>query len=145
MVHQEKAAEMFTQGFTCSQAVAAVFARQYGADMDTVLKISRGFGGGMGGIGSLCGAVTGAFLALGMGYDPSDRSAKAKLYAEVKEFTRRFRQKHGQVNCPDLLGCDVSTEAGKALLKEKNLLNTHCAVFVKDAVEIVEGLIAERV
>lgn len=144
MQRKDKAAEVFTAGLTCSQAVAVAFAGEYGLDPDVVLKLSRGFGGGMGGLGGQCGAVSGAVMVLGLGYDPADPVSKTRVYQDVKLFMRKFHERHQQIDCYDLLGCDTSTEAGKALMQERSLRETRCTLFVKDAVEIVEEILACR-
>jgi C_GCAxxG_C_C family probable redox protein len=141
MERKEMATEVFGKGLACSQAVAVAFAEHYGIDPDTILKLSRGFGGGMGGMGGQCGAVSGAYMVIGMGYDPTDPAAKGKVYEKVQEFTQKFCERHGELNCRDLLGCDVSSIEGKALMKEKNLRDTRCALFVKDAVAIAEEIL----
>lgn len=144
MQRKDKAAEVFSTGLSCSQAVAVAFAEHYGMDPDTVLRLSRGFGGGMGGSGGQCGAVSGAIMILGMGYDPSDPAAKTQVYQDVKAFMHKFRERHHEMDCYALLGCDTSTEAGKIRMKENNLRETRCTLFVKDAVEIVEEILALR-
>lgn len=141
MTMQSKAVESFKQGLSCSQAVASVFADRYGIDKDTVLRLSRGFGGGIGGMGGVCGAITGAYMVIGMSYDPNDASQKAEVYKKVQEFTHLFRQRHTEIECSNLLGCDIRTESGKALIKEKNLRDIRCSVFVQDAVEILQDIL----
>ncbi|MDF2499806.1 MAG: GCAxxG family protein [Anaerosporomusa subterranea] len=144
MERKDMASEVFGRGLTCSQAVAVAFAEHYGIDPDTILKLSRGFGGGMGGMGGQCGAVSGAYMVIGMGYDPTDPVAKGKVYEKVQEFTRKFRERHSELNCNVLLGCDISSAEGKAMMKEKNLRETHCACFVKDSVDIAEEVLGLR-
>lgn len=144
MKREDMAFTNFIQGLSCSQAVASVFADRYGLDETTVLKLSRGFGGGMGGMGGACGAITGAYMVIGMHYDPQDASKKAIVYEKVREFTSLFQQRHGNLCCRDLLGCDVSSEEGKKTIKENNLRDTHCALFVKDAVRILEDILPDN-
>lgn len=140
MTREEKAFTGFIQGLSCSQAVASVFADRYGLDEAAVLKLSRGFGGGMGGMGGTCGALTGAYMVIGMHYD-LEASQKASVYEKVREFTRLFQERHGNLCCRELLGCDVSSEEGKKIIKENNLRDTHCAEFVKNAVKILEEIL----
>lgn len=141
MARKETATEIFNKGLACSQAVATAFAQDYGIETDAVLKLSRGFGGGMGGMGGLCGAVTGAYMVIGMHYDPADITAKAKVYEKVQQFTRIFFERHGESSCRGLLGCDMSSDEGKAMMREKNLRDTHCVCFVRNAVEILEEIL----
>ena len=102
MDHSKKAVELFKSGYNCSQAVFGAFAEDLGLDMDTALKISSSFGGGMGRMREVCGALTGAFMVLGMlngGYD-----AKAEHYRKIQELSEEFRKQNGSIICRELLG-----------------------------------------
>ena len=78
MTRIEEAVSCLKQGFSCSQAIVAAFAPSLGLDRDTALKIASGFGSGMGRLAETCGAVTGAFMILGLklGSPTTDRQAK---------------------------------------------------------------------
>lgn len=79
--HRELAKELFIKGYNCSQSVFAAFCDETGLDVDTALKIASSFGGGMGRLREVCGAVTGMFMVVGMKYgytDPSDKKARTK-------------------------------------------------------------------
>ena len=77
MSHAESALARFAQGYNCSQAVLSGYAGQFGLDEETAMKISSGFGGGMGRMADTCGAVTGAFMVLGKyGQNSPDPDAK---------------------------------------------------------------------
>lgn len=140
----EQAVERFEQTFSCSQAVFSVYAPEFGIGMETALKIAGAFGGGMARMGETCGAVTGAFMAIGLKYGKTiaeDEPAKEKTYQIVLEFVKRFKSRNNSIVCKELTGCDMSSPEGLKAFKEKNLLKTHCTRFVRDAVEIVEELI----
>ena len=92
-------------------------------------------------MGGVCGAVTGAYMVIGMHYDPADLAVKARIYEKVQQFTRLFIERHGESSCRGLLGCDVSSDQGKAMMKEKNLREIRCACFVRNAVEILEEIL----
>ncbi len=62
----ENAVSRFAEGYNCSQAVLSAYAEQLGVDGETALKIAAGFGGGLGRMAETCGAVTGAFMVLGL-------------------------------------------------------------------------------
>ncbi len=107
MDHSKKAVELFKSGYNCSQAVFGAFAEDLGLDMDTALKISSSFGGGMGRMREVCGALTGAFMVLGMlngGYDAKDNKAKAEHYRKIQELSEEFRKQNGSIICRELLG-----------------------------------------
>lgn len=111
----EKARELFLGGYNCSQSVAAAFAPEMGMDEKTVLRLASGFGGGVGGLRSACGAVTGMAMVLSAirGYDePDDPEAKKHLYADVRRLGEAFMQEHGTIVCRDLLAkADIEAKA----------------------------------
>lgn len=140
----EKSQALFTEGFNCSQSVLAGFSESLGLDRATAAKLATGMGGGMGRMGQTCGAVSGAFLALGLkhgGATAQDKEAKDKTYRLVREFAARFKARNGSLQCRELLGCDISTEAGFAEARQKGLLTTVCPKMVRDAGEILEELL----
>ncbi len=139
----ETALSRFTQGFNCSQAVLSAYAGQLGLDAETAAKIASGFGGGLGRMADTCGAVTGAFMVLGLKYgqDLPDREAKERIYARIKDFAERFQARNGSLVCRDLLDCDISTPEGLRRAREMELLTTTCPNFVRDACEILEEML----
>jgi C_GCAxxG_C_C family probable redox protein len=144
MKKSDKAAALFKEGFSCSQAVFAAFSEDYGLDRDTSLKISQAFGGGMAHLGEACGAVTGAFMLIGLKYGRTkadDVEAKERTYAKVRQFTDRFKALHCSIQCRCLLGLDLGTEEGMRLAREKDLFQTLCAKYVQDAAAIVEDIL----
>lgn len=138
----------FLEGYNCAQSVLFSFCEELGLDADTALKISCGFGGGMGRKGEVCGAVSGGILVLGLkfGRGKSDQRAQTDVaYAEVREFMKRFSAKHGSCYCRELLsGCNLSTLEGQAYFKDNECLNLICRPCVRDAAAIVEDLLAGR-
>lgn len=101
-----KARDLFLEGYNCAQAVAAAFAPEMGLDEKTVLRLASGFGGGMGGMRGVCGAVSGMCMVLSMlgGYDDaSDMEAKKHLYADIRLHCEQFRAQYGTLLCRDLL------------------------------------------
>jgi len=140
----EKAASLFKEGFNCSQAVFTTFAVEMGVERDTALKMSQSFGGGMGLMGETCGAVTGAFMVIGLKYGRTsvdDDEAKKKTYELVKKFATKFKASHGTILCRELLGCNIGTPRGKEYAEEKALTTTLCPEFVRDAVIILEEIL----
>ena len=136
----EKAVSYFKEGFACSQAVLSSFADEFGLDRNMALKVAAGFGGGMGRTAQTCGAVTGAYMVIGLSHGAtaaSDREAKEKTYRLVREFNEAFKARNGCLLCKELLGCDISTPSGFEEAKQKDLLKTICPKVVGDAVEIL--------
>lgn len=140
----DKALSCFKHGFNCSQSVFSTYAIDMGVDRSTALKVSQAFGGGMAQMGETCGAVTGAFMVIGLKYGRTkadDDEAKVKTYKLVKEFSGKFRARHGTIICRELLGCDLSTPRGQQIAREKELFSTVCPRFVKSAVDILEEIL----
>jgi C_GCAxxG_C_C family probable redox protein len=138
------AVSFFRQGFSCSQAVAAAFAADYGLDQEAALRLSQPFGGGIARRADWCGAVTGAFLVIGLKHGrvrPEDTAARDKTYALVQELVARFEARHGQVKCRDLLGCDLGTPEGRKRIEALKLHQTKCEDFVRDAAALLEELL----
>ena len=105
----EKAKEYFMQGYNCSQSVLASWCEEIGLDEETALKISSGFGAGMGRMREVCGAVTGAFMVLSMKYgntDPRNPKAKGETYEIIQKFAKRFKEENGfdSIICREMLG-----------------------------------------
>jgi C_GCAxxG_C_C family probable redox protein len=139
----EEAAAYFEQGFSCSQAVFATYAGSLGLKPEIALPIADAFGAGMGGMAETCGAVTGAFMVIGLKYGrvyAKDSAAKEKTRRLVKEFVRQFKNRHASITCKTLLDVDISTDEGMKAANEKGLFKTRCPQFVRDAAEILENV-----
>lgn len=140
----EEAVGYFEKGFVCSQAVFVTYAESLGLKPEIALPIADAFGAGMGGMAETCGAVTGAFMVIGLKYGrvhAEDSEAKKKTRRLIKEFVKRFKDRHGSIICQTLLDIDISTDEGIEAANEKGLFETHCPKFVRDAAEILENLI----
>ena len=106
MTKGDKAKELFEQGYNCAQAVFGAFAEDLGLDMKTATMLASSFGGGMGRMREVCGAVSGSFMAIGMkkGYsDPKDNDAKMALYALIQQMAGDFRAEAGSIICRELI------------------------------------------
>ena len=93
-------------------------------------------------MGKECGAVTGAFMVIGLCIrQPKDEEdARFKAYDLVKRFKNRFEAAHGTILCKDLLGVDVGTREGREKAVKENLYRTLCPDFVKTAAEVLADL-----
>ncbi len=144
MTRTEKAIEYFRRGFSCSQAVLAAWAGEFGLPEETALRISQPFGGGIARTADWCGAVTGAFMVIGLKYGrvkADDTAARDKTYALVKEFIRLFTARTGHVRCRALLGCDIGTPEGQKFAEERRLHETRCEALIADALGILEEML----
>ncbi len=147
MKRSEKARSIFGNNANCAQSVLLAFAAEQGIDDETALRIATGFGGGMGRMANVCGAVTGAFMALGLTGGMrtlEDSKQKSATYERVREFSRRFTEKYGSIYCRDLLGIDISTTEGHDAAAKQNLFKTKCPEFVGGAVEMLESMLSEK-
>ena len=132
----DDAVQLFENGYVCSQAVFAAFSSDFGVSKDDALKIGACFGSGMR-KGEVCGACTGALMALGLKYGDE----KSKSNEVCNRFLDEFKRVNGSFICRDLLECDISTEEGVAFAREHNLFKEICPKMVESAAEIVEKLI----
>lgn len=142
----QQAVEKFNSGFNCSQAMLGTYSEQFGLDCEQAYKVSTGFGGGMR-MGQTCGAVTGAFMVLGLKHGNTiaeDQESKAKTYEKVVEYTNRFKARNGSVSCKKLLGCDIATPEGMNKAQEDGLFDSVCPKMVQEAAEILEEMLAGK-
>jgi C_GCAxxG_C_C family probable redox protein len=140
----EEANNCFLSGLNCSQAVFSTYCEELGLEKEIALKIASSFGGGMAHLNETCGAVTGAFMTLGLKYGRTkadDLAAKEKNYSLVQEFTKRFKEINGSIKCTELLGYDLSTEDGLKRATEEKRFRTNCPKYVEDAAKILEELL----
>ena len=140
----EKAVAFFRNGYNCSQSVLSAFGSVLGLDEDTCLKIACPFGAGMGRMRHVCGAVSGALMALGLAYgkgvDDGD-DCKARTYELTGEFARRFSGMNGSIICADLLECDLTTDEGYDEAKTLGLFEVKCEKYVRDASLIIADIL----
>ena len=144
MGKREEARALFQEGANCAASVFCAFADDLGLPPEAALRIAAPFGGGMCSLGATCGAVTGAFMALGLrhGVATADRagSDEGKACTQARELARRFSKRNRSLQCSILLGCDIGTPAGMRKIQAENLFATRCTKFVEDAAEIAEEL-----
>jgi C_GCAxxG_C_C family probable redox protein len=136
---------MASRKANCAQSVLTAFSEDFGLNKDTAYSIAQGFGGGMH-INSTCGAVTGAYMALGLANPVSKdnpRQSMEKTSALINEFNRKFKELHGSLNCTGLLGYDLSIPEQATKAREAGLFATKCPVFVEDAAKIVDSLLKQ--
>ncbi len=115
-----RAEELFMKGYNCSQSVVAAFADIYGYTEEQALRLSAGFGGGIGRMRMTCGAACGMVTLAGMdcgSVTAGDREGKSANYRVVQQLMKRFEEMHGSVICAELLklkkGASLSYEASE--------------------------------
>ncbi len=134
----ERAAQLHLEGFNCAQAVLLVLYKYLYPDCENELipKIAAGLGGGIGRCGKICGALTGAVLAVGIKYGVNEINpdAKALSYAKTQVLLRKFEARHGDVNCRNLIKHDLSTAVGFEKAKEEKAFESICSHLIKSVV-----------
>ena len=137
--------DLFRRKFHCSQAVLAAFSAELGLTEEQALKLGACFGSGMR-KGEVCGACSGALMALGLKYgqaNEQDLESRYKTNEVTDKFLSEFKKENGSYMCKELLGCDLSTEAGVAEAREKNLFTEFCPKMVESATRIAEALLKQ--
>ncbi len=140
---QEKAIQTFRSGYNCAQSVLTAFLDDFDADVETTLQLTTGFGAGMGRLQKTCGAVTGAFMVLGL-YNAKTlttyQERKEKIQSMIQDFHRQFVSRYHTTDCKQLLNCDLNTEEGQQYASNLNLFETTCEDCVSQSVKILEEM-----
>lgn len=141
-IYSEKVANNFREGYNCAQSVLLAFANKVGLKEDEALKLASSFGGGMGRLREVCGAVSAMFMIAGIlkGYtEPNNDIVKANHYKLIQDLAAEFKLKHGTIICRELLGLD-GTEFSPipSVRTEEYYKERPCEEFIKCAAEIVE-------
>lgn len=145
MTNQERvqrAVELFMSGYGCCQSVVAAFADLYGLTQEQALLVSAGFGGGVGRMRMMCGAVSGLVILAGLAEgqtEGADREGKARCYRLVQELLAESKAENGSIICADLLGLDGPAPMGNFVPDERNAdyyRRRPCAAKVESAARI---------
>lgn len=148
MTRKETAKENFLKGYNCAQSLTLAFADLIPVEREDLLKMSCSFGGGMGRLREVCGAVSGMFMLVGFLYGyhtPETGDIKKEHYARVQELAGNFEKAYGSIICRDLLGLtvhrdDPTPDARTAEYYDKR----PCPDIVAAAAEILEEYIANN-
>ena len=143
MSQVEDAVSCFCRGAACSQAIVGTYGPSVGLPPELGMKLASGFAGGMR-LAQTCGAVTGAFMVLGLkhaGPNCDQRDCRENVYAPIREFMAKFQQRNNTVVCKELLGCDISTPQGVQQATKDGLFRSICPKLVQDAAEILEEML----
>ena len=141
-IYSEKAANNFREGYNCAQSVLLAFANKVGLKEDEALKLASSFGGGMGRLREVCGAVSAMFMIAGIlkGYtEPNNDVVKADHYKLIQDLAAEYKSKHNTIICRELLGLD-GTEFSPipSARTDEYYKERPCEEFIKCAAEIVE-------
>ena len=146
MDHGIKAAELFLGGYNCAQAVAVAFCDLTGLEEKQAAKMASAFGGGMGRMREVCGAVSGMLMVLSQlyGYDtPGDDVSKKQLYTQVQELAEKFREENGSIICREILKNPPSDPNPTPRTAEFYAIRP-CAKMVMTAARLMEEFMEEH-
>jgi C_GCAxxG_C_C family probable redox protein len=141
--YSSKAVSFWNSGYYCAESVLLAAANQQGIESELIPKIASGFCSGVSRTGGMCGALSGAVMALSMGYGWNDEELdRTKLYEKVQQLAAGFEAKFGSTNCSELLELDLGTDQGQADYQAREL-SQRCEGFVGEAARLVEALLDE--
>lgn len=144
----EKAKELFLQGYNCSQAVLGAFCEDINMDFEAAMMISSSFGGGMGRLREVCGAVSAMFMVAGAKYgyaSPVDKQAKTEHYRLIQQLAEQFKERNGSIICRELLGIGTQKDSPVPADRTEQYYKTRpCLEKVGEAAELLEALMRER-
>ena len=139
------------QGYGCCQSVVAAFADLYGMDDLTAKRVGAGFGGGVGRLRMMCGAVSGLVILAGLDCgqtEGADREGKSACYKVVQELLARFKEQNGSVVCAELLGLKGYEKAHSSYVASERTAEYYktrpCAAKVECAARIFAEYLDEK-
>lgn len=139
----QRAVDNFMQGYGCCQSVVAAFANLYNLDDTMAKRIAAGFGGGVGRMRMMCGAVSGIVILAGLDrgqIDGADRKGKSMCYKVVQELLDEFKVQNGSVVCAELLGLKGHEKAQSSYVASPRTAEYYktrpCAAKVESAARI---------
>ena len=140
----DKSAE---NGFLCSEAVLMAISESLGIENELIPKIATGFGAGVARSGELCGALSGGIIALGMVFGRSKNDGGLTgpgVYWFSGELVSRFRDKHGEVQCPKLLGLDVGIQEDYERYRREGMWGNQCRQYILEATGMVYDILEKN-
>lgn len=150
MTKKEKAQAFFRKGYNCSQSVFAAFCQDFSINLENGLKLSSSFGGGMGGLRQVCGAVTAMFMIAGLKYgyiDSQDINSKNQHYKLIQTLSKQFTDKFGSIICKELLLSNANIKKDVSM-PEKRTMEYYkirpCERFVMYAAELTENILKDN-
>ena len=147
----EQAVDNFMQGYGCCQSVVAAFADLYGLDDTMAKRIAAGFGGGVGRMRMMCGAVSALVILVGLDCgqtEGSDREGKSACYRVVQQLLERSRQQNGSIICAELLGLNGYERAHSSYVASERTAEYYkkrpCAAKVESAARLFAQYLVDK-
>lgn len=145
----QRAEQLFLEGYNCAQSVLMAFSEEVGMEEKTLARLASSFGGGMGRMREVCGAVSGMFMVAGLlyGYDeptPEEndlaQEKKTACYEMVQKLAEEFKEKHETILCREILDRVQENESHVPEIRSQTYYeNRPCQYCVKHAAEIMEN------
>lgn len=144
--HEQRAEALFRQGYNCAQAVFAAFSDVTGIPEAEALRLSSSFGGGMGRLREVCGAVSGMFLAVGAlyGYDEPTPPKRAEHYARIQALAAQFQAQYGSIVCRELLHGQAAAGGAPAARTEEFYRKRPCLSLVRGAAAMLDDYLEKN-
>lgn len=130
---KERAIQLFDSGFNCAESVLLALAEEFGQKTPHIPRIATGFGGGIGRSGNICGALSGAVMAIGLkiGCDKAEEKEKRNAtYENVQLLIKAFEKEFGNTQCKTLTQCDLQTQDDQDKYRNKEFRRNICPKFV---------------
>ncbi|HAQ65292.1 MAG TPA: hypothetical protein DCR43_05510 [Bacteroidales bacterium] len=146
MINHDRASnalQMLKSGYNCAQSVLGTFEELISEDNRQAINIASGFGGGMGRLQLTCGALTGAYMVIGLHCSTTvtdEATRKAKARELIQQITLQFSEKHHATSCSELLGQNLNTQEGREAVADQGLTAAVCIPCVYDAVELLQQM-----
>lgn len=131
---KEKALKLFSQNYNCAQAILTAYSDLFQINKELALKLAYGFGGGIGGTGKTCGAISAGVMVLSLKYssiDKDDKVAKINTNTVIRNFINEFLQNHQSINCIDLLTKEEPNKYTMHSLKCERIVAEVCDLLEK--------------
>ena len=131
------------EGYNCAESVLLVFLDRWGKyfRLGTTSSVATAFGGGMGRMGHICGALSGGLIVIGLAVgrtDAKDDEGKQRAYSAARELIQHFQERWGTLTCRELTKCDLSTQEGFNKYRELKLKETKCGPIVEETTRTLE-------
>jgi len=142
----ELAKSYAAEGFLCSESILLAISKMLEIKCELIPRIATGFGAGIGGCGSVCGALSGGVVALGLkfGRNEAKRQEGVTPYWFALELVKRFEKEFGHVTCRELTECDFLTVEGRKKYGDERLWETRCRQYIASATAIVFDIVSEK-
>lgn len=145
---EKRARELFRSGYNCAQSVFCTFCDETGMKFEDALKLSSSFGGGMGRLREVCGAVSAMFMIAGILYgytSPNNDEIKGQHYTLIQELAEKFKQEYDTIICRELLGLEEKQDSPIPSKRTQEYYeNRPCENFIGFAAQIIEEMIEQK-